>query len=76
MHSFLSNHKESAQNRYIPTDDSDLYKYLVIFLRWDKNENTFWDLATFHIHTVSDVCSTDSPKKDSTNFESQNFEGP
>ena len=26
--------------------------------------------------TVSNVCSTDWPKKDSANFESQNFEGP
>ena len=26
-------------------------------------------------NTVSDVCSTDWPKKDSANFESQNFEG-
>ena len=26
--------------------------------------------------TVSDVCSADWPKKDSANFESQNFEGP
>ena len=26
--------------------------------------------------TVSDVCSTDWQKKDSANFESQNFEGP
>ena len=27
-------------------------------------------------HTVFDVCSTDWPKKDSADFESQNFEGP
>ena len=40
-----------------------------------------WDLcidnlAKYKDYTVSDVCSTDWPKKDSANFESQNFEGP
>ena len=38
--------------------------------------NLFANILKCQLHTVSDVCSTDWPKKDSTNFESQNFEGP
>ena len=38
-------------------------------------KHTFYHCRTVKF-TVSDVCSTDWPKKDSANFESQNFEGP
>ena len=40
------------------------------------NLKTVSDKKMFLLCTVSDVCSTDWPKKDSANFESQNFEGP
>ena len=54
---------------------------------WPFRSTIFKTIQTYHVvhscccsenppRTVSNVCSTDWPKKDSANFESQNFEGP
>ena len=45
--------------------------FSLTFNRWYFGN--FWLMADL---TVSNICSTDWPKKDSANFESQNFEGP